>query len=314
VERIRKSKIIAVDCEGQNLSRRGPLTLLQIQTDDRKIFLFDILAIEHLDKSPLKTLLEDPRILKLVFDFRSDNDALVHQFGISPTMVLDMQLVQYWTENNLSKVGISGLAKWYSAKVQEGPNGWNALHLPPLKKTSFHNSMMFYNWAARPLSQRMLDYAATDVDLIFQKFLQYQSLDTPNFLKYSATYQNFYSQLAQRTFNHWESNGIVPINVFFDQKGMKTCFLCKTSFAEASSTLDNPSLCMRCWLRELEERQRESNLQDEIRAEEDFLEELNLAEMEQYNDDDLETYNNYDPSEEGVYTREDYWPDECYSD
>ena len=99
---------ITCDCEGVDLSRTGPVTLLQLSGTHPtpsgclpQVFLFDVLALGPtiFDIDPtegnghtLKGLLEHPSYLKITFDCRSDSDALYHQFGVVLRNVLDVQV------------------------------------------------------------------------------------------------------------------------------------------------------------------------------------------------------------------------------
>ena len=44
-------------------------------------------------KSSFRSLLEDPNVVKVTFDCRSDSDALFHQFGVTIQGVLDIQIL-----------------------------------------------------------------------------------------------------------------------------------------------------------------------------------------------------------------------------
>ena len=94
--------LLAVDVEGERLSRTGRVTLLQVATAER-VFIFDVLALgaEAFDAQPagdtgaplgLRALLEDADRTKLMWDVRRDSDALHHQHAVSLADVLDVQL------------------------------------------------------------------------------------------------------------------------------------------------------------------------------------------------------------------------------
>ncbi len=87
---------IAVDCEGVNLSRDGPLTLLQIGTP-KAVYLFDISTLkkQYGDAfvTPLRTVLESRTIVKVMHDCRRDGEALYYQCNINLRAVRDTQLL-----------------------------------------------------------------------------------------------------------------------------------------------------------------------------------------------------------------------------
>jgi ribonuclease D len=95
VQAICRESEIAVDCEGVDLSRTGKLCLVQIGLQNGTVFIFDITVLGALafeirmndGIETLKTLLESPRILKIIFDVRNDSEALFHQYNVALTNV-----------------------------------------------------------------------------------------------------------------------------------------------------------------------------------------------------------------------------------
>ena len=88
---------LAVDCEGDSLSRKGALTILTIITvaTEEKVYIFDVLKLGQLVfTSGLGEILEDKSREKLTFDCRQDSDALWHQFQVKLSGVLDLQLLE----------------------------------------------------------------------------------------------------------------------------------------------------------------------------------------------------------------------------
>ena len=75
-------KLLALDCEGVSLGRRGEISLIQIATPE-KIFLLDV------DDTPrtarvvvlAKKILEDASVRKIIHDCKADSDALYHLLG-----------------------------------------------------------------------------------------------------------------------------------------------------------------------------------------------------------------------------------------
>jgi len=133
VARIQACDVVAVDCEGVNMSRVGAVTLLQVAAGDRA-YLFDVQAMGRAcfemvsDASVtngrnLKSVLEDPRVLKLMFDCRVDSDALFHQHGVSLTNVFDVQLadVAARRRNHHAVSLLSGMPKCAGRWLPKGP-------------------------------------------------------------------------------------------------------------------------------------------------------------------------------------------------
>jgi exonuclease 3'-5' domain-containing protein 1 len=73
VAELTKLEVIAVDCEGVNLSREGELCLVQIGTES-KVYLVDVL--EHgralFEEGGLRALLESTKVRKVLHDCRYD--------------------------------------------------------------------------------------------------------------------------------------------------------------------------------------------------------------------------------------------------
>lgn len=84
--------VVAVDAEGVNLGPKGPMTLLQIATPEKQVYIFDLLSNPALlVEGKLKEILESEKLLKVMHDCRNDSAALYHQFGITLKNVFDTQ-------------------------------------------------------------------------------------------------------------------------------------------------------------------------------------------------------------------------------
>jgi len=96
-----KSIVLALDCEGVNLSANGLLTMIQISIpsdEGSECFLFDILEISKDSGQEAITelftnLFSNEEITKLVHDVHMDAAALKQQFGLELRQVVDTQLV-----------------------------------------------------------------------------------------------------------------------------------------------------------------------------------------------------------------------------
>ena len=89
-----RKTLLAVDCEGDTLSRKGALTIITVATEE-KVYIFDVLKLGQLVfTSGLGEILEDKSREKLTFDCRQDSDALWHQFQVKLSGVLDLQLLE----------------------------------------------------------------------------------------------------------------------------------------------------------------------------------------------------------------------------
>ncbi len=110
LDELKSSTCIAVDCEGVKLGERqgGKLTLLQLSaripasSKTPRIWVVDVVALQAATFTQqssdgsvsLKQLLEDERVLKLMFDVRSDAFQLQQEHGIRLRAPYDLQLAE----------------------------------------------------------------------------------------------------------------------------------------------------------------------------------------------------------------------------
>jgi hypothetical protein len=93
------SREVAFDTEGVKLSRTGKMTVITLCLCDpcSIAFVFDLEALGSSiggGTYSLKSLLESETIKKISFDCRTDSDALFHQFNVTLTNCLDLQVFQ----------------------------------------------------------------------------------------------------------------------------------------------------------------------------------------------------------------------------
>ncbi|CAK9105122.1 unnamed protein product [Durusdinium trenchii] len=179
--------VLAIDCEGADLSKgcwflqecqpnklqHGRLCLLQIGTMHGEAFALDILELgERAFELGLRALLEGERPIKVVHDFRQDNDALLHQFGVQMRGLFDCQLCDVM----LRRLGghrtgyVTGSAKLLSSRgiLQGSVQGYGILTQE--QKQAIHDrfSRDRHLWERRPLPQDMVEYALEDVKPMLQ--------------------------------------------------------------------------------------------------------------------------------------------------
>ena len=86
------AKMIAVDLEGINMSRTGQVSLVTVATG-RTVYVFDIVELgKEAFLNGLQAVLHAQHILKLLFDCRTDVDALKYQFNVDVEPVCDLQV------------------------------------------------------------------------------------------------------------------------------------------------------------------------------------------------------------------------------
>lgn len=107
-----------MDLEGIALGRHGSISIISLYiTPTKKTCLIDIHSLKEAAFSTtsasgtsLKSVLESPTILKVVFDIRSDSDALFSLFKVSVDGIKDLQLMELATRTGPQGF-VSSLAK-----------------------------------------------------------------------------------------------------------------------------------------------------------------------------------------------------------
>lgn len=163
---------VAVDFEGVDLCRHGELCLAQLATKDGPTLLLDIVTLGQaaFDEGGLAALLESENVLKLVYDGRSDADALYHLHGCTLRNACDAQI--YFTlfldaSKGSRTENLPGLGRALSScpslsKSDEGKalaslkKAVQALFVPELGGS-------YEVWKERPMRREVLEYAAADV-------------------------------------------------------------------------------------------------------------------------------------------------------
>ena len=246
------NNLLAVDCEGVSLSRKGELTILSIATRE-KTYLFDVLKIgKAIFSGGLQEILEDCTQEKLMFDCRQDSDALWHQFNVKLAGVLDLQLLEimYRRENPTSEsVKPSPKTKFgrYKRRSQftdqvENIYGYRRcleLYLEDDKlieaKDSGGKLFKINNkaWKVRPLSETLIQYCVADTMGMFKLYDKMKdilnSVDGKTRLKIaSEKYVEFYRQKDERSYDDYETNAFLPLDII-PEKGTASFPLANTS-------------------------------------------------------------------------------------
>lgn len=104
-QKIEHNVLLAVDCEGVDLSRKGTLTIITVATEE-KVYIFDVLELgkRATVRSGLREILDNKSCTKLMFDCRQDSDALWHQLNVRLTGVLDLQLLETLTAVKMTQL------------------------------------------------------------------------------------------------------------------------------------------------------------------------------------------------------------------
>ena len=140
-ERLRTQGAVALDTEFMRSRTFYPLPALVQLGDGKRCYLIDNLAIEDLE--PLRALLVDTRVVKIMHSCSEDLETLDRLLGVIPEPIFDTQIA----------AAISGMRSGlgYAATV-------SALLQIDLPKSETRS-----DWLQRPLSESQKNYAALDV-------------------------------------------------------------------------------------------------------------------------------------------------------
>ena len=162
---------VAVDFEGVALGRSGRLCLAQVASANGPTLLVDVCAMgaAAFRRGRLGELLEDARVLKLVFDCRSDSAALHHQFGVKMRGVYDVQVAYCLKRDEEEGARVSTL-QGLARALGECP-GLDDASRAALEAVKEAGKALFapergggYEvWERRPMPRELLEYAAADV-------------------------------------------------------------------------------------------------------------------------------------------------------
>jgi exonuclease 3'-5' domain-containing protein 1 len=164
---------IVVDLEGNNLCRYGTISLVQLNLPGtNETFLVDVTVLKHVafettisvdgKTISLKSLLESPKIIKILFDCRNDSNALYFLYGVALQGVQDVQLMADLSCGNLRTTHLMSLRSCIDRhlKIDQGIKD-EALKLKARVKSMFDNGYGIFD--ARPLCEDLQRYSANDV-------------------------------------------------------------------------------------------------------------------------------------------------------
>ena len=250
-QKMAHSTLLAVDCEGVNLSREGALTIITVATEE-KVYIFDVLELGKsiVRQSRLGHILEDQSCTKLTFDCRQDSDALLHQFNVKLAGVLDLQLLEilYRRENDTatSHELSSTMHKRRSQRTDEVESIYGfrrCLELyaqdEDLLKMKDEGSKLLKKdsevWKRRPLPDELIQYCIVDTMAMFKLYEKMKNVKERELARLrvaSEKYADLYRGKSERSFDEYETNALLPLDIIPDK-----------------GTLDFPSantVCTRC--------------------------------------------------------------------
>lgn len=189
IDVLSQSQFLILDCEGQKLGRKeGELSLICVGTPlADSIFVFDCLsrALPSYEMRPLWNLLERADIIKVVWDGRMDYLEIQSTYGVHLQGVLDLQVAEVASrfmvrgEEEHHRLERLGYFRTYEHALEHtGLHALTGLQKccrdsgfgaefgkdPEVQRMHKDNKSSF--WMQRPLTDRLLQYAAKDIKLI----------------------------------------------------------------------------------------------------------------------------------------------------
>jgi exonuclease 3'-5' domain-containing protein 1 len=162
--------LLALDLEGIDLGRTGEICILQLGCRDGRVYLFDICSLQQdaFTSDGLRLILENEAIRKIIFDVRSDCDALKHQYGVTLAGALDLQVL-YVTVRAKAASYLPGMKKVLEDTLSRSEK----MRLDGLKnqgKDLFapEKGGRYEVWKDRPLNPILVEYASEDVRQLFK--------------------------------------------------------------------------------------------------------------------------------------------------
>ena len=231
--KLERNTILAVDCEGVNLSRKGAITIITVATED-KAYIFDVLKLgQAVFNSGLGEILEDKSRKKMMFDCRQDSDALWHQFNVKLTGVLDLQLLEiiYRRENATDSRPSSTKYARRSQRTDEVEKIYGFARCLELyvqdedlikMKEKGKEAMQSINhvWKQRPLSDELVQYCIVDtmgMFRLYEKMKDVYGREEARLRVASERYVDHYRGRTERCFDEYETNAYLPLDIIPDK-------------------------------------------------------------------------------------------------
>jgi len=270
-QKMERKSLLAVDCEGVSLSRKGKLTITTVATEE-KVYIFDVLKLgQTVFSSGLGEILEDKSRKKLMFDCRQDSDALWHQFNVKLTGVLDLQLLEviYRRETTATR----RLTKKYKRRSQrtdevENINGFRRCIESYVQDREFikmkdRGKQLIKRdeevWKKRPLSDELIQYCIVDTTVMFKLYDKMKDInggEEARLTVASEKYADYYRRRTTRSFDDYETNAYLPLDIIPDKGTLDfapattACTLCHRLFPQeefsATQLNDGEQKCRVC--------------------------------------------------------------------
>ncbi|TFK84652.1 hypothetical protein K466DRAFT_665018 [Polyporus arcularius HHB13444] len=234
------SSVLILDCEARDIGRStGVLSIVSISDVDAKtIFLIDALALpnaSHPAFKPLFRLLRSEAVTKLVWDGRADAVELRETYGVELRGVLDLQLAEVGSRKpGAERQRLLHCFKTLKESIKRNPPTWDQGYQRSCRRCASqdieHNPDM---WLKRPLPEMLLRYAAHDLELIGQLYVNFQRAgwinkrNVPQLKAQSERYlRTFRTRAIKDLFDQRGLGPFMPLHVLEKPFAKARCFEC----------------------------------------------------------------------------------------
>lgn len=302
--------LLAVDCEGNSLSREGALTIITVATEE-KVYIFDVQKLGQATfSSGLGEILEDESHKKLMFDCRQDSDALWHQFKVKLSGVLDLQLLEVIYRRESPSASTTKTPQSSSKNKRGGRRNRRSQRTDEVEKIyGFRRCLELYLqdenlvkikdkgkecleeddelWTKRPLTDELIQYCVVDTMAMFRLYNEMKDVNGGEQARLrvaSDKYVDLYRGKTERSFDEYETNAYLPLDIIPDKGTLgfpvanTVCTRCHRRFPHEEFSVtqlrNGEQKCRVCKeIKRLEDVQqnREDNWERNAREEEDYV-------------------------------------------
>ena len=235
--------LLAVDCEGNSLSREGALTIITVATEE-KVYIFDVQKLGQATfSSGLGEILEDESRKKLMFDCRQDSDALWHQFKVKLSGVLDLQLLEVIYRRENPSASTTKTPQPSFKNKRGGRRNRRSQRTDEVEKIyGFGRCLELYLqdenlvkikdkgrelleeddelWTKRPLTDELIQYCVVDTMAMFRLYNKMKDVNGGEQARLrvaSDKYVDLYRGKTERSFDEYETNAYLPLDIIPDK-------------------------------------------------------------------------------------------------
>ena len=302
--------LLAVDCEGNSLSRDGALTIITVATEE-KAYIFDVQKLGQATfSSGLGEILEDESRKKLMFDCRQDSDALWHQFKVKLSGVLDLQLLEVIYRRENPSASTTKTPQSSSKNKRGGSRNRRSQRTDEVEKIyGFGRCLELYLqdenlvkikdkgrelleeddelWTKRPLTDELIQYCVVDTMAMFRLYNKMKDVNGGEQARLrvaSDKYVDLYRGKTERSFDEYETNAYLPLDIIPDKGTLgfpvanTVCTRCHRRFPHEEFSItqlrNGEQKCRVCKeIKRLEDVQqnREDNWERNASAEDDYV-------------------------------------------